>query len=197
MSAVYGFNGGFPSVLLHHFLYFEGQGCGDVGRWFRLRSGCRTVKKNEHSTALPPRITRIARITILVIREIRGGKTREIRGDEKWALDSAAGEKKAPAGMPRLETRESMKRKALCRAAFEWFFGNGDSLDAVALVVTGAVVSVAWNVGVEGVAPVTAEEVEALPELLRGDVAEFAAVDAGLIALKHYGTLYGFAQACA
>ncbi len=121
-------------TLQHHFLLFGGQGCGDVGRWFRLRSGCRTVKKNEHSTALPPRITRIARIinehltaqpprithiariinehltaqppritriariinehltalspritriariTILVIREIRGGKTREIRG---------------------------------------------------------------------------------------------------------------------
>ena len=97
--------------------------------------------------------------------------------------------KKAPAGMPRLETQESMKRKALCRAAFEWFFGNGDSLHAVAFVVSGAVVSVAWDVRVEGVAPVAAEEVEALPELLRGDVAEFAAVDAGLVVLEHDGTL--------
>ena len=79
MSAVYGFNGGFPSVLLHHLCFLGEWGSGGV-RKAPATEGCRTVKKNEHLAALPPRITRIARIIILVIREIRGGKTSEIRG---------------------------------------------------------------------------------------------------------------------
>ena len=79
MSAVYGFNGGSPSVLLHHLCFLGEWGSGGV----RKASGHRRLphrEKNEHLAAMPPRITRIARIIILVIREIRGGETREMRG---------------------------------------------------------------------------------------------------------------------
>ena len=44
MSAVYGFNGGFPSVLLHHLCFLGEWGNGGV-RKAPATEGCRTVKK--------------------------------------------------------------------------------------------------------------------------------------------------------